>query len=296
MQKNIVIIGAGEIGRAIGKIIGVKSDFQIEFWDKDESKVSNQKTFEKIIPQADFIFLCVPSWVMREAINPFIDFLKRKTIVFSFAKGIEKETKKFIPEILDELFRDNEWAIICGPMLSDELEQGKVGAGMLASKTREVYEKSLNIFDNTGLILEYSSDYMSVALASVLKNIYALGLGIAGGLSFGDNLKGYLISLAIKEMREIAILLNCDQEVILGSAGLGDLVATSFSSYSRNRENGGKIAEGKKCDTMSEGFMSLSSVTRFVGEKISDFKFLGAINSICAENRDAREIFKFLAQ
>src|SRR3989338_844635 len=83
-----------------------------------------------------------------------------------------------------------------------------------------------------------TSDVRGVAVAGVLKNIYALGLGIAHALGWGENQKGWFVSRALREMARAAELLGGTRETMLGIAGLGDLVATGFSPHSHNRTTG----------------------------------------------------------
>ncbi len=300
MSNKIVIIGVGRIGRAIEKILQNKSEpgIIIELWDKDLFKVLNQKPLAKIVPLADFLFLCVPTNVTREILSSILPYLNKKTLVISPSKGIEENTLKTVADILEELLLNKaQYALLFGPMLAEELAKGIIGIGVVAIKKQEVFTKIETLFINTNLLLEYSLDVRGVALAGVLKNIYAIGLGISNSLGLGGNFKGWLIQKAAKEMAEIIELLGGKKETALGSAGLGDLVATGFSVYSYNYQVGEELAKTGKCLPKSEGLISLPSILKLLGENnIYKFPFFRALKKIIFDNQDAKVIFGELLQ
>ena len=92
-MKNIIFIGAGKIGTAIGVALQGK-DLCLAFWDKDPSKVREPQDLKVLVPTADFLFFCVPSWVLRDAVREVSPFIKKGTIVISPSKGIEIATNK----------------------------------------------------------------------------------------------------------------------------------------------------------------------------------------------------------
>lgn len=289
---NVVIIGFGNIGRALKKIIKEKNT-SIEIWDKDVSKIPRRKSLKEIIPPADLVFLCVPSWSIRKALLDIKPHLKKKVIIISLAKGMERKTFKTAFEILKELVPFSYYGILSGPMTAKELEQGKGGAGIVASKSKLVFEKVRRIFSHD-LYLEYSADPKGTALAGVLKNIYALGFGIADGLGWGSNLKGWLMTQAFLEMKDIISLLGGKPAAVLGAAGLGDLVATSFSPYSNHRRTGEKFAKTGKLDFKTEGLISLSVISALLAKKLKKLPFFEALKEIFIKNKNPRKVFEEL--
>jgi glycerol-3-phosphate dehydrogenase (NAD(P)+) len=290
-MTKITIIGAGEIGRAIEKVLKKKSDISIEIWDKDESKVPNQKDLASIVESASFLFMCVPSWVMEEAVKNIEPHLKEETIVISPAKGIDKETQKTIDEVLGAQLSRNNFAIMHGPMIAEELMRGMGGYAVIASKNKEVPQKVANLFERTKLKLELSNDTRGTALAGVLKNIYAVGLGITDGLELGMNFKGWYVGQAIKEMGEIIGSLGGKVGAALSLAGASDLIATGFSENSRNHKVGFDIAQKGDCELESEGTISLPSIIKLLGDKPKSFPVLIALEKVVIQNKEAKEIF-----
>lgn len=272
---KVIIIGAGEIGTAIGKILKKKGIEPI-FWDKNPLKIRNQKPLAEIIPSANFIFLCIPSWAMREAISNILPMLSKKTIIISLAKGIEKRTNKTMGELLKEFFpKGQKFALLSGPMIAEELMKNKFGAAVLATKQKIIYNKTADLFKKTNLKIEYSNDIRGVALAVVLKNIYAVLLGISDGLRQGDNKKGELLVEAVKEMADIIQTFGGKKETAYGIAGLGDLIATGFSRYSKNRQFGEELVRiGKKTALKAEGAVSLEMILNLLNKRKNKFLLL----------------------
>ncbi|MCH5683866.1 hypothetical protein LWM68_06100 [Niabella sp. W65] len=105
-----------------------------------------------------------------------------------------------------------------------------------------------------------NDDILGVQYAAVLKNIYALGAGIAHGLDYGDNFQSVYIANCADEMAAFlrtfgaAHIVVGEHEANLQTGGrsanyaasvyLGDLLVTCYSLYSRNRTFGNMIGKG----------------------------------------------------
>jgi glycerol-3-phosphate dehydrogenase (NAD(P)+) len=294
MRENVVIIGSGRIGQAIAKLL-LKKGKKVELWDKDTSKNPKQKALNEIVPEADFLFLCVPSWSLRAAIKSFAGFIKKDTILISLTKGIEADTLKTAPYIIKELVPQNKYALLAGPMLAEELIQGKETRGIVGTEFRIVFSKLKLLFEGSNLKLEWSTDVRGIALAGAVKNIYAVAFGIADCLRWGDNAKGWLLSVAFREMVEIVTTLGGKLTTVLGPSGLGDLVATSFSPYSRNRQTGEELVRKGQCAVPGEGIRSLPAIRKLLGRNNKrDFKLLNLLLAVCLRNEDVKKAFEDL--
>lgn len=287
----ITIIGAGEIGQAINKLISPKG-FTIEVWDRNSSKTPNQKPLESIIPSSDIIFLCIPSWAIREVAATITGYLKKDSIIVSVSKGIEERDGKTLDELLEELFSQSaRYALLGGPMLAEELKADMIGVGAIGAKNPQVFDELKNVFADTNLYLECTDDIRGVALCGLLKNIYAISLGIAEGLGYGNNAKGWLTNLAIKEMTEIVTSLGGKEETVFSTAGIGDFIATGFSQYSSNRQVGFDLGQHGSTDKKSEGLVALPVFIKRIdnGER---FALLRAISEVVLEYKDAKSAFR----
>jgi glycerol-3-phosphate dehydrogenase (NAD(P)+) len=89
-----------------------------------------------------------------------------------------------------------------------------------------------------------SDDIWGTEYTSVMKNIIAIGAGIAHGLRYGDNFQAVLVSNAIQEMKRFVDTVHPITRDIKDSAYLGDLIVTVYSQFSRNRLLGTLIGRG----------------------------------------------------
>jgi len=288
MNKHIVIIGAGEIGSSIGNLLK-KKNYTVEWWDADLSRVPEQKQLSEIVPSADVLFLCIPSWAHRAALAGCVPYLQKKTVVLTVSKGLEKDTKKTIPEVIEEsLSAGQPYGILSGPMLAEEMDAEQFGCGVYATSFTETSSLIAELFSGTVLRIEHSSDMRGIAYAGVLKNVYALALGVVDGLSLGDNARGWIVVQALRETSEIVARLGGMPKTEVSAAMLGDLVATGSSGFSRNREEGEKIAQTGVCDEKSEGCISLPSVVSLVGNT-ENFPLLQALERMFIHHANVRE-------
>ncbi|MEK7648683.1 MAG: hypothetical protein AAB400_02060 [Patescibacteria group bacterium] len=288
-MKRIAILGAGELGSCIGKLLQKNKKLSIEWWDANPQKVPNQKPLATLVSCTDFLFLCVPSWVFRKALEQVRPHLKKTTIVVSFAKGIERKTQLTMDVLLNEvLHRNQPTVLVSGPMLAEELEMNLPAGGILAAKNRRAYERVAALFAHTPITCCYSSDVRGVALAGVLKNIYATALGAVDGLGLGMNARGLVIVRAADEMARILPLLGGKAATTYSLAGIGDLIATGSSNYSKNYSVGKELALSGVCGIESEGKSSIAAFESMLGGKAATFKLFQVVKAILSCKKDAR--------
>ena len=199
MSNKILIIGAGEIGTALAEVL--KNKAVVDLWDYDLSRVPDQKPLEQTVPAADYIFLCVPSQAMRPVVLNIKKMLNKKTGLVCLSKGVELKTKKIMPEVLKEILPVGQpFAMLGGPMLAGELKTKKPGVAVLASKNLKVFINLQKIFSDSIVRLEITTDIVGTAWSGVLKNVYAMALGMADGLGWGANAQAWLLSECLTEM------------------------------------------------------------------------------------------------
>jgi glycerol-3-phosphate dehydrogenase (NAD(P)+) len=295
MPRHVTIIGAGEIGSAIASLIKAPG-VQIERWDKDTSKVPKQKSLDAAVTGADVVFLCIPSWHLREGVAEIRTFLRKKTIVVFLSKGIELGTKFTVDALAaTTLPRGQAFALLSGPMLAEELVEGLPSCAVVATKNKQAFHRVAALFSRSALKLVWSTDMRGVAFAGVLKNAYALALGIADAIPMGSNAKGWMVQTAVREMTQIIGALNRQgdaQASATGPAGLGDLVATGFSPYSSNFTVGRELVAGKGITKMSEGFISLPSLCALLGQKLNTTPLLKTVAAIVMKKKNAKKAFE----
>ena len=288
-SSHVAVIGGGALGKAVGVLLK-KNNATVEFWDADPKVVPGQRSLQEVIPSADCIAFCVPSWAMRAAVTGTLPYLVPGAIVMSFAKGIEKDLFQTMAEMVPTILPPTSpFVVVGGPMLAAEISAGMTAIGVFASKDAGALKKIEALFSNETFRVETTADMVSVSFASVLKNIYAVTLGIADGLEISGNEKGWIAAHAVSEMLELAKVLGIDPGVVSGTAGIGDFIATGYSVYSRNRMTGIEIVTTGKCSVRGEGLNALPFLIQRLGEeKAALFPLLMLINRIGIDCQPAR--------
>lgn len=286
-SHRILIVGAGELGMALGGYLKGRGH-EISFWDVDPTRVSGKQPLHELVSFVDFVFLCVPSWAIRGVLSDIVSKLPLRTVIVSFAKGIDPTSRETTGELLPELLSRNQpFVVVGGPMLAAEIAIGKGSAAVFASLDKDIAQTVSDLFVSEVFTTELSTDIAGVSLAGVLKNIYAIALGIADGLDLGDNEKGWLVVRALKESVSIAKILGVDSAMILGTAGLADFIATGYSVYSRNRTVGDEIVKKGQCNLKGEGTASLPPLLMRLNGKIDQFPLLSLVKAIAIDCKPA---------
>ncbi len=289
-MSQVLFIGAGKIGTALAHVIGSRA--AINLWDQDPAQAPSMLPLAESVPLADVIFLCTPSWTIRAIIEQIMPFLRPVTVIVSLAKGLEAETQSTMDTVLANLLPAVQpWGILGGPLLADELTDELPGIGVFGSASRSAYLEINKLFLGSNVRLEYSSDPHTIALAAVLKNIYAVILGLASGLGWGYNGQGWLAARALGEMTEIVSQLGNDATLIAGPAGAGDFLATAMSPDSHNRTAGQELAKTGRCTTTNEGCRSLPTIITLLNNQLDQFPLLSALNQIVEQHAEAATIF-----
>lgn len=198
----------------------------------------------------DAIFVGVPSHAFDEAV-PQVKVSSPCWI--SLAKGIVLHTLKTPCEELDQLLPSGaqSWSL-AGPTHAASVAQGlPCGMVLTGRGDKSILQDALS---KGGLMRVYAADDRRGAeLGGALKNAYAVAAGICDGLALGDNAKAGLLTRALAEMARLGVALGGQTETFFGLTGVGDLMATSYGYWSRNRQLGERVAKGEVAHAVVEG-------------------------------------------
>lgn len=286
---KIAVIGAGSWGTAIAGMLG--ENHQVRLWVRNQELLKNLRLNHtndcylpgveipesvhfthdvgEAIDAADIIFLVTPSHTVREIASSFSQYIKDdKTILVSAAKGLEFGSYKRMSEVIKEeipVIADR-IVVMSGPNHAEEVGRKYPSATVVASQN-----EAIAAYVQSALMTSYfraytNSDVVGVELSGALKNIIALGAGIADGLGFGDNTKAALMTRGLAEISRLGTAMKANPHTFAGLAGIGDLIATCTSKHSRNRWAGMLLAQGKTADDVQaqthmvvEGFRSTNA-------------------------------------
>jgi len=292
--SRVVMLGAGKIGSAIGNTLK-KNGHRVDFWDALPGKVPGQKPLEKIVPGAAAVFLCLPSWCLREAGESVAPHLSKKTFVVSVSKGLEKKTMLPSDGVLHQVLpAGTPFVYLGGPLLADEILKKQPGFGVAASADPAALRKMRSLFAGTLLKIETTDDVSGVVWSAILKNVYAIGLGMTEGLGWGANARGWYVAKAVAEAGGILEDLGGRRETFHDTAGVGDMVATGFSPHSKNRTLGEHWAKTGKAPFESEGQVSMPALLKTLGARAKKYPLLMALKATLIDKKKVRGVFEGL--
>ena len=289
-MKHIAIIGAGEIGQAIKHLLGKQL---IIFWDSDPKKIKHKKSLAAVLTDAQMVFLCIPTRGLPSVLPTIATTVATSAPVISVSKGIELKSQLFVDELLAQSLPKHSAALLYGPMLAEEIMANRGAVGVLAAKNKKIYQQLKVMITTPTFRLEYSTDIHGVAVAGVLKNIYSFALGIADGLHWGHNMRGWLIQASLREMEQLLKIFKGQRDTLYAAAGLGDLIATGMSDQSHNFMVGQQLARGGKCALSNEGCVALPIIAKQLGPRIKKFPLLHTLYKITASD-DTPRVFQQL--
>ena len=288
-MAGVAVIGTTTWGVTLGVVLA-RNDIDVRLWARTEQECSKlQKgqhhaeavsaitlpprlsimtSLPEVLEDADAVILAVPSQSMRDNIKAVSAYLKSSVLVVSAAKGLEISSNKRMSQVIADEISPGFWPNICvysGPNLSAEILQGLPAVAVVAAWNELIARKAQKMLSNPSICLYTNSDVIGVELGGALKNIIALGAGIADGLGFGDNAKAALITRGLTEMTALGVALGANPLTFSGLTGLGDLITTCSSPLSRNHHVGVELTKGRKLD---EILKSMSGVAEGVSTTV----------------------------
>lgn len=267
---KLTVLGPGCWGLTIAKLENNNFD-EICVWGRKED-ISNELRYEKKIEKplkieldkkiditddlayalkgADIILLVVSTSGIRPVCEQIKKIgIEKNQILVNLSKGIELPSLKRMSEVILEVLPDVNFAVLSGPTLAREIIEGKPTLATIASNDMEIASKAQKLLNVPSLFRLYTnSDMIGVELGGSLKNVIAIASGFASSMGLGDNLRGSLLTRGMAEMVRVGVALGAKAQTLYGLSGMGDLIATASSPYSRNYTVGSLIAQGKKID------------------------------------------------
>ncbi|HVZ66227.1 MAG TPA: NAD(P)H-dependent glycerol-3-phosphate dehydrogenase [Lacunisphaera sp.] len=207
--------------------------------------------------EADVALIACPSQSLRawcEKIHTVLHDTSRLQLFLSLAKGLEAGTHLRPSEMMAQLLPGLNCGTLTGPTNAAEVAQGLPAAMVMAAQRPEEFVRKVQATLSGPTLRIYTSDDLAGAeYGAGLKNIYAIAAGFSDGLKLGDNAKAALLTRALAEMVRVGTALGAKAETFYGLSGAGDLIATSYGAWSRNREFGEKIGAGKSVTELLTG-------------------------------------------
>lgn len=200
------------------------------------------------LAEADVVVVTVPTQKLRQALEPVSESLRNK-VILSAVKGLELDTYLRPSEVIRSVIGSNaRIAVLSGPNLSTEVANGRPATTVIAAAPTELAEDLVALFHTQRFRVYVSDDVTGVEFGGALKNIIAIGAGIADGLDAGDNAKAAFMTRGIAEIARLGVACGAQPLTFAGLSGIGDLMATCSSPLSRNYRVGVALSQGMSLD------------------------------------------------
>jgi glycerol-3-phosphate dehydrogenase (NAD(P)+) len=289
-MSHVAVIGAGSWGTAVAAIAAGNAPTTLWARRADLATLIDQRhenegylpgiklpetlrgtaSLEEALVNARAIVLGVPSHGLRAVLEEAKPFIPGSVPVVSLAKGIEQGTLMRMTEVVCDVLADHNpdcVGVLTGPNLAREVAAGQPTAAVVATADGAVAEELQQLFFAASFRVYTNPDVVGCEMAGALKNVLAIGAGIADGLGYGDNTKAALMTRGLSELARLGVAMGGDPLTFAGLAGMGDLIATCSSPQSRNRHVGVELGTGRPLDEIvaemnmvAEGVKSTSAV------------------------------------
>ncbi|MDR2204544.1 MAG: NAD(P)-binding domain-containing protein [Flavobacteriaceae bacterium] len=255
-----------------------------------------------LVSACDVIVLATPSIYLSNMLDKMTCDCSGKIFV-SAIKGVVPKVNDIVAHYLRDEFKIGfkSQAVIAGPCHAEEVAMERLSYLTIATAEDETSAILKQLFESDFIRVRSSKDILGNEYSAILKNIYAIGAGIANGLGYGDNFTAVLVSNAIREME---IFLEAVYEAprdVNESAYLGDLLVTAYSLFSRNRNLGNLIGKGytvksaiQSMNMVAEGYYAANSIYKTSQQKKLNTPIIDTVYRILYEEKNAEKQFKKL--
>ena len=222
---------------------------------------------EAPVAEADVIVVAVPSRAFRDVVASLPD---GPSPVLSLVKGLDPASGERLSTIVGR----RPVAVLSGPNHSEEIAERLPAAAVIASEDEALAVRLQNAIMSPRFRVYVNTDLVGVELCAAAKNVIALAAGAVDGVGIGDNAKAAVMTRGVAEMARLGCAAGARSETFSGLAGMGDLIVTCWSRWSRNRRAGELIASGyspreaeREIATAVEG-LTTAPVLRDLGRRL----------------------------
>jgi len=270
-KKPIAVLGTGQFGTAVAKLIASNASHILLYTHKLERAYELQRTrvsagqtlpdnievtsdLKDLMARCSVIFPIIPAIKFRNLIKEMAPDLTPNHILIHGTKGLDINackttiTPKDVATMSQVIQQETDVihvGCLAGPNLASELVMKQPTTTVVASHSNEVLSIGQRLLKHDWFMTYTSHDLLSVEWCSVLKNIFAIGAGLLGGMEYGNNTYGSFMTAVLAEMHYIMEKLGISPHALLSPAGIGDLIATCGSNSSRNYTIGFRLAQGE---------------------------------------------------
>jgi glycerol-3-phosphate dehydrogenase (NAD(P)+) len=265
---KIAVLGAGSWGTTLASLVAPKHDTVL--WARDPDVASAISTghvnpaylpgfdlamelaatadLKKAVCDADLLVIGVPTSGFRCVLEEAAGLIREWIPVISLAKGLEQGSLLRMTEVIRQVVPGHPVAALTGPNIAREIVSGKAAAAVIATDDLEVASAIQAVFTRGVFRVYLNDDVVGCEMGGALKNMIAIAAGIGEGLGVGDNTRAAVMSRGLAEVTRLGVAMGAKPATFAGLAGMGDLIATCMSPYSRNRAVGEELGKGRRLE------------------------------------------------
>jgi glycerol-3-phosphate dehydrogenase (NAD(P)+) len=303
-------MGAGSWGTTIAKVIADAGNEVVLWSRRDEvaveinetkrnsdylpgidlpSKLTATSDLAFALKDAEQIYLAIPSQSLRQSLESWKEFIPKDATLISLIKGLEQGTGLRMSEVMASAtgLPMTHMAVVSGPNLALEIAKQEPAASVCACADVDRANEVARTCSNDYFTVFTNQDVIGTELGGVLKNLIAVAIGIVNGLGHGQNTKASIMTRGLTEITKFAVAHGARRRTMFGLAGLGDLIATSESSLSRNFRAGEMLGQGftkrevlKRMGTTAEGLSSVEPVLESAVQKGIEMPIVAQVSDV----------------
>jgi glycerol-3-phosphate dehydrogenase (NAD(P)+) len=312
----MAVIGAGSWGTALA--IQLAREGRPTFlWGRDAAlmeEIRRTRRNARYLPEAAFpaaliveselgetlraardVLVAVPSHGFRATLAMLEPHLGDTSRVAWATKGFEVDSGLLPHEVAAQELGNRPGAVLSGPTFAREVAAGVPTAMTVASRDERFGAELARSLSGPRFRTYTQTDIVGVEVGGAVKNVIAIGCGMADGLEYGANTRVALITRGLAEMMRLGVKLGAARETFMGLAGLGDLVLTCTDGQSRNRRFGMALGHGRSAreaagdiDQVVEGVQAARAVHEVAARLEVEMPICREVHRVLYEGRDIR--------
>ena len=272
-RPEVTVIGAGKFGHAIADIVSrhevrtafvTRSATRLEQIRQRLARHSSYLSIQKFgdAPLGEHVFLALPSADIPEIVGRLAGYRADEPRNYiSLSKGLTPPDGETPHELLSRRFGAIHNAVVSGPSLADELPKHDATL-VVASRSKTLTEQVVPMLSGSNMNVVASTDPVGIEWAAIAKNVATLGFHARLAASSSLNQAGAFASDLFTEVDDYALTMGADPRSFIGVAGVGDLMATSHASTSRNVRAGQLIGQGHSAGEAEADTTAISQLSR----------------------------------
>lgn len=262
---KIFVLGAGSWGTALANVLADNGN-EVLIYARDEKRAeeinlehTNKKYFDTVlnselkatsdlnrITEFEYVLLAVPSGTSIRMAEEISHLINRPIVLINSAKGFSPDTHGRLSVEISRFFSAEQlkaYAAILGPSHAEEVVQRMQTTVNIVCENQDIARELQKMFANEYFRVYRNDDMIGCEYGAGLKNIIAIASGILYGVGLGDNAKASLMTRGLAEMTRYGVKMGGKKETFMGLCGMGDLIVTCTSQFSRNWQAGYTIGK-----------------------------------------------------